>query len=211
MTQGRFGRFLDAFPPLDRQPIDADALATGVQAAFGVRVPPDLVAFWQEVGCGSFADGELFFFGPENTATRESLVSWNRQPFWRDVMVAPPEGGPVFFAENRFGDQVGFRYKPDGTCLPVVFALATVELYIMAPEFGRLFPEVLTERYAITDPEHLSAARQGVGVLPAGQWYCPIVSPLVGGSARPGNFTAMTPKVFAAVAIAEWQALGRPS
>ena len=58
---------------------------------------------------------------------------------------------------------------------------ATVELFRMAPEFGPLFSEVLTERDAVRDPEHLAAARQGVGPLPPGQWYCPIVSPMIGG------------------------------
>jgi hypothetical protein len=188
--------------------VDADALASDVRAALGVAVPADLVAFWRDVGSGSFADGELYFFGQEETATHESLVSWNRQPFWRDLLPVPNEGGPVFFATTCFGDQLGFRYKPDGKCLPVLFSLATVESYILAPEFGRLFQEVLTDRYAVTDPEHLLAARQGVGELPAGKWYCPIVSPLVGGSASAGNFMAMTPKAFAATTIAEWLALG---
>jgi hypothetical protein len=209
VTDDRFVQFLAAFPPLDCRPIEADALAADVRATFGVSVPADLVAFWREIGCGSFADGELFFFGRDDSESRESIVGWNRQPFWRDVMAAPTEGGPLFFAESCFGDQLGFRYKPDGTCLPVLFALATVELYIMAPEFGKLFPEVLTERYAVTDPEHLTAAREGVGGLHPGHWYCPIVSPLFGGSAKPSNFMAMTPKTFATVTIAEWQTLNR--
>jgi len=99
----------------------------------------------------------------------------------------------VFFGENCFGDQIGFRYTAEGICLPMLLALATVELYRMAPDFDRLFPEVMTERYAMTDPEHLAAARQGVPTLPPGHWYCPILSPLVGGSAEPHNFMAMTP------------------
>ncbi len=207
MAEGRFDRFLAAFPPLRQRTVDADALAADVRAAFGIDAPPDLVAFWREVGCGSFADGELYFFGRDADATRESLADWNRQAFWRDVLTAPRSGGPVFFAETCFGDQLGFRYRPDGACVPVLFALATVELYLMAPEFGRLFPEVLTERDAVTDPEHLAAAKQGAGLLPLGQWYSPIVSPLVGGSAKPHNFMAMTPKAFAVATIAEWQAL----
>jgi len=53
----------------------------------------------------------------------------------------------------------------------MLLALATVELYRMAPDFDRLFPEVMTERYAMTDPEHLAAARQGVPTLPTpGHW-----------------------------------------
>jgi hypothetical protein len=211
MPEGPFLRFLTAFPPVCQQPVEADFLAEEGQEAFGVPVPSDLVAFWREVGCGTFADGELFFFGRDAIAGRESLVAWNRQPFWKEVMRAPSEGGPVFFAETCFGDQIGFRYSSDGACLPVLLALATVELYRMAPDFGQLFPEVLTERYAITDPEHLAAAREGVGALPPGHWYCPIVSALVGGSAKPSNFMAMTPTVFASVTIAEWQALGRRS
>jgi hypothetical protein len=211
MADGRFGRFLAAFPPLDRHAIDADATAADVRATFGVPVPDDLVGFWQEVGCGAFADGELLVFGRGSVAARDGLVDWNQQPVWRDVRVPPSESGPVFFAETCFGDQLGFRYEPDGTCKPVLLALATVELFILAPAFGRLFPEVLTDRYAVTDPEHLAAARQGAGALPPGHWYCPIVSPLVGGSAKPGNFTTLTPNVFAAITIAEWQALGRPS
>jgi len=207
MAEGRFDGFLAAFPPQHRRPVAAAALAADVRAAFGIDCPPDLVAFWQEVGCGSFAEGELYFFGRDADETRESLADWNRQPFWREVLPPPQEGGPVYFAETCFGDQLGFRYRPDGACIAVLFTLATVELFVVAPEFGRLFPEVLTDRFAVTDPEQLAAAKQGVGVLAPGQWYCPIVSPLVGGSAQPHNYTAMTPKTFAAVAIAEWQAL----
>src|SRR5262249_25295401 len=93
------------------------------------------------------------------------------------------------------------------TCVPVLLCLATVELFLMAPEFGRLFPEVLIARDTVIDPEHLAAARQGVGSLPPGHWYCPIVAPLVGGSARPSNFMAMTPGAFAAATVEEWRAL----
>jgi hypothetical protein len=206
MAESRFEAFLAAFPPQRRRPVDATALAADVRTAFRIDCPPDLVAFWQEIGCGSFADGELYVFGRDAGEERESLADWNRQA-WREVLPAPQDGGPVYFAETCFGDQLGFRYRRDGVCIPVLFALATVELFVMAPEFGRLFPDVLTDRFAATDPEHLAAAKQGVGVLPPGQWYCPIVSPLVGGSAQPHNYTAMTPKTFAAVTIAEWQAL----
>jgi hypothetical protein len=209
MPESRFDRFLAAFPPHRLRPVDAGSLVAEVRAAFGVDVPPDLAAFWGEVGSGPFADGELYVFGRDADEARESIADWNRQAFWRDVLPAPSGGGPLFFAETCFGDQLGFRYRQDGTCIPVLFALATVELFVMASDFGRLFPEVLTDRFAVLDPEHLAAARQGVGPLSAGQWYCPIVSPLVGGSARPHNFTAMTPKAVAVATVAEWQALKR--
>jgi hypothetical protein len=210
MSGGKFGPFLAAFPPLDRQPVDATLLAADVQGAFGVPAPADLVAFWREVGCGAFAGGELVFFGREGDPPPGSLVGWNREPFWRDLLPIPTDGGPVFFAEDCFGSQLGFRYTPEGVCLPVILTLGTVTLYKLAPEFARLFEEVLIERAAITDPEHLAAAREGVGDLPPGHWYCPIVSPLVGGSARAGNFTAMTRRAFAATTIAEWRATQSP-
>jgi len=82
MVEGDFAAFLTAFPPLDRQPLDAEALAADVESAFGVQVPTALMSFWREVGCGSFADGELHFFGSDKIAGRESLVTWNQSPFW---------------------------------------------------------------------------------------------------------------------------------
>lgn len=208
MAGGSFDRFLAAFPPSRLQTVDAVGLPLDIRSAFGVEVPQELVAFWREVGCGSFADGELYFFGRDGDDSRESLSEWNRQPFWRDVFPAPSDGGPVFFAETCFGDQIGFRYRSDGACVPALFALSTIELFRLAPEFGTLFTEVLTERDAVTDPQHLAAAKQGAGSLLPGQWYCPIVSPMVGGSAAPHNFMAMSPKAFVVATIAEWQALG---
>jgi hypothetical protein len=211
MAEGGFDRFLAAFPPGRLRTVDSVALASDVRSTFGVEIPPELIEFWTQVGCGAFADGELYFFGRDGDESRESLAEWNSQTFWRDVFPAPTDGGPLFFAETCFGDQIGFRHRPDGACVPVLFVPATVELFVMAPEFGPLFAEVLTVRDAVTDPEHLAAAKQGVGPLPSGQWYCPIVSPLVGGTAKPDNYMVMSPKAFVVVSIAEWRALGCPN
>src|SRR5689334_7922037 len=104
MQKTRFDRFLSAFPPLTQRTVDADALAADVRVKFEVDVPADLVAFWREIGCGTFADGEMYFFGRDADSARESLVEWNDQSFWQDLNVVPRKGGPVFFAETCFGD-----------------------------------------------------------------------------------------------------------
>lgn len=208
MKKPPFQPFLAAFPPHRPIPVDAVGLAAEVRSALGVQAPPQLVEFWGEVGCGPFGGGELYFFGQGGPADlREGLVAWNNRPFWRELFPPPKEGGPVFFAETCFGDQLGFRHAEGGRCVPVLLSVATVELFRMAEGFDRLFEEVLVERFAVTDPEHLEAARRGAGPLPEGQWYCPVVSPLFGGSASPTNFMVMSPAAFMAATVAEWKAL----
>jgi hypothetical protein len=198
-----FAKFLAAFPRHRTLSVDADALRAEVLAVFGVKPPSQLVEFWRLIGCGAFADGEFYLFGTgERGEWRDSLVAWNNKPFWRDWFAPPNKRGPLFFAETCFGYQLGFHYEKR-RCVPTLFAISTMETYILADDFGKLFDQVLTERFAVIEPDHLNAARQGAGQLPKGKWYCPALSPLLGGSGAPGNWLVMSPSAYVKCAFAE--------
>lgn len=202
-------RFLRAFPRDDRnwQPIDAAYLEAQVQDAFAVTVPSALVEFWERVGAGYFADRELYVFGDGKVPMdRDCLVEWNRKDFWLEIYPRPSQGGPVFFAETCFGDQIGFRWEGE-QCPAVLFVPETFEAFVLADSPRSLFASVLDERYACTDPDRLRRVAARLGPLPEGMHYVPNVSPLVGGSDDADNFTVETPNVHMRTALALYKSL----
>jgi hypothetical protein len=70
-----FARFLAAFPPFAVYPVDADELRATVVAVIGVKPPPMLVEFWRHVGCGAFADGELYMLAPILLILKSELIT----------------------------------------------------------------------------------------------------------------------------------------
>jgi len=199
--------FLDfsrAFPANDETENCYPHFAAAVGNAFGVRVPEELDEFWRVQGVGYFGRRELYFFKPVQTP-RADLITWNREDFWASMMPSPREGGPVFFAENPFGEQLGFRWR-GRKCEVILFIVDTMETFIVS-EISELFAHVLTSRDAITDVERLDKVRETLGVQPPGSHYSPIVSPMIGGSGSPANFQVETPNVHFRTALATWVAV----
>lgn len=90
-----FGKFLEAFPPDG----PAKPFSGTLSADLRNNVPPLLVSFWQAVGFGSFRDGFLHFFHPEEYA--EALSQW------LNAETVRPDRVPI--ARTAFGDLVYFR------------------------------------------------------------------------------------------------------
>lgn len=211
MVADGFGRFLDAFPPIASLSwsVSADALAGDVQRELGVAVPPTLRAMWRAVGAGTFGpDRDLCFFGAgAGPGERASLVEWNRRAFWREIYPPPLSGGPVFFAENPFGECVGFRY--DGNrALAVLLVVDVFESFVLTDRFETLFEEVLVTRDAITDPVRLGAVTARLGPCPPGRHFAPIRSPLLGGTDDSDNFAIVTPDAHFERAVAAYRSSG---
>jgi hypothetical protein len=203
-----FDAFIAEYPPETPQTFDGNALAAAITRSFGVRVPESLLHFWKRVGAGYFSERELYFFGPRDRLIQpRSLIGWNSLPCWRDVLIHPSQGGPVFFAEVCVGDQIGFRYGSDGSCKAVLFAVDTCELFVMTPNFDELIPSLLSEPHSISDPKLLTVLRQRLGPLPDHSHYAPIVPPSAGGSFDPGNYHIETAIVHVNTAIATWKSL----
>lgn len=200
--------FRRAFPPDlgEAHPLSGREFAEEVRRELGVIVPPLLETVWNEVGCGYLGGRALYLFGTRAIPGERALVDWNRQPLWREIFPSPSEGGPVFFAENPFGEQIGFRMEEDLT-LAVLFIVDTFESFVLAETFDRLFEEVLNDRDGITDPDRLRRVVDRLGALPRGRHFAPIVSPLVGGSDDADNFEVEDPLVHFRTALATHQAL----
>ena len=155
---------------------------------------------------GYFGDRVLYFFGDGAGEPRESLLDWNRKDYWRDVYPVPRDGGPIFFAETCFGDQLGFRREDSGELVYILFSVDTFDAFCVARGEGHLFEEVLTNRYALLDDHRYDAVRAALGLLPAGMHYAPLLSPLVGGEGSADNFCLETPNVHFRTAIATYVA-----
>lgn len=208
---GSFERVLAAFRPdenIYRTGIaDAASLAQSIQERFLVDVPSVLVEFWSQVGGGYFADRELFVFCDDAaTSSRDSLIAWNSMDYWSRVFPTPQEGGPIFFAETCFGMQLGFRWD-NGVPIGYLLDVDTLEAFRVADDCDDLFMNVLTDRYAFTDPELLKGVRGKLGPLPEGRHYAPIVSPLAGGPLEPENYHLETPNVHLRTSVAAWEAV----
>lgn len=200
--------FLKEYVPEDRRPLDGAALGREVVAAFGVEPPVSLVEFWSNVGGGYFSERELLFFGREPShTTQRTVVGWNSLSCWRDVLIRPAEGGPVFIAETCLGDQIGFRYGSDRSCKAVLFAVDTCELFVMVPNFDDIFQHLLDDPHNASDPNLLTELRVRLGPLPDDKHYAPIVPTLAGGSTEPHNFHIESATVHVKTAVATWQSL----
>jgi hypothetical protein len=134
------------------------------------------------------------------------LIKWNQADFWPDLLDAPGDGGPVFFAETCFGDQLGFRVEK-GEDDAVHFAVDTIELFVVADRFSDLFTTVLSEPHALVDARRLERLRSKLSPVPDGMHYSPIVSPLVGGSDKTSNFHFESPNVHLRSSLAVYQAV----
>ncbi|PHV37006.1 SMI1/KNR4 family protein [Janthinobacterium sp. BJB304] len=203
--------FLHAFPPAQRVSADAGKLAAFTAHVLGVALPDDLAAFLRQVGGGYFGRNDLYFFGDGATpAPRDCLQEWNRQDFWTEIFPCPAEGGPVFFAETCFGDQLGYRHDGDSV-LYLLFAIDTFESFVLAHSAQELFAQVLTERFALVDARRLQAVESQLGPLRQGMHYAPLVSPLLDGSGAADNFCQETPNVHFRTALAALHAARRAS
>ena len=208
----RFSGFLAAFPPEQGMQwrIDADSLVVAASEQFGVHVPEAVIQFWRVVAAGYFGGRRLFFFGDTSTP-RDLLTTWNARGFWRDIFPEPGAGGPFFFAETCFGDQIGFRWEA-GRCKMILFVIDTYESFVLAEDDWVFFERVLRDSDALVDPGRLSAVRNHLGELPPGMHYAPIVSPMVGGSSDAENFNLETPLAHFVTAVATYKATaGRSS
>jgi len=187
--------------------VDGALLAKSVKREFAVEVPQALVSFWDEVGVGAFGRGELFFFGDDDTAEyRDSLSAWNKHELWGELLPAPADGGPFFFAETCFGMQVGFRYdagRPFGYLLDI----DTMRAFTIGESLEVVFSEVLVARDAFTDLDLLKRVEAKLGLLPKGMHYAPIVSPLIGGTLTVDNYHLETPNVHLRTSAATFVAL----
>jgi hypothetical protein len=197
--------FLAAYPPapgLTRQ-VDGVSLAEAIEEKFGVAVPEALQLFWLRVGAGVFGDGELYIFGDTACGLPgPEVLAWNAAEWWRSVYAAPNNGGPFFFGQTAFGDQLGFRWHGK-VALPELFIPDTMEVFLLGRDIDELLGELLVARGALCDAERLARASAQCGPIPPGHHYVPDVSPLRGGG--DDSFHVVTAEGHVQKAIADWQ------
>ncbi|MFZ6744682.1 hypothetical protein ACO0LC_15790 [Undibacterium sp. JH2W] len=203
-----FENFSMAFPSEGnvKNIIDVPGLVKFVETELVVHVPAEVVAFWERVGAGYLGDRVLYVFGDGITSQpRDSFQEWNKKDFWRAVYPTPQQGGPVFFAETCFGDQLGFRWDGE-RFVYVLFCVDTFDAFTVAENGTELFAHVLSDRYALLDEQRFEAAIKMLGPLRTGMHYAPIVSPMLGGSGDASNLCFETPNVHFRTAIATYNA-----
>lgn len=203
-----FERFLSAFPVAGANaPVNADRLAGIAESDLGVSIPNELKEFWSQVGSGYFGDKILYFFGDGmSQQPRDSFIDWNKRDFWQGVYPPAKDGGPIFFAETCFGDQVGFRFE-GGRHIYIMFCVDTFDAFVVANSAIELFESVLAGKYALFDEVRFEAVYNKLGGLQSGMHYAPIVSPLLGGGGEADNFCFETPSVHFRTAIASFRAV----
>jgi hypothetical protein len=197
--------FLAAYPPTPGQarPVDGVSLAEAIEERFGVAVPAALQLFWLRVGAGVFGGGEIYIFGDAGSELAgPEVLAWNAASWWRSVYAPPKDGGPFFFGQTPFGDQLGFRWQ--GTvALPELFMPDTMEVFLLGRDLDELLGELLIAPGALCDSERLARAIEQCGPLPPGQHYTPDVSPLRGGTDE--SFHVETAVAHVSRAIDEWE------
>jgi hypothetical protein len=199
-----FRSFLDAYPPTKglTRPLDGVSVAEAVEERFGIDVPGALQFFWLRVGAGMFGDGELYIFGDESAWLPEpQLIQWNALAPWRPVYPEPRKGGPFYFAQTAFGDQLGFRWE-NKVALPELFMPETVESFVLAADLEELLCELLVTPGALCEAERLTAARTQLGPIPPGKHFVPV--PSSNGSAP--SYRVEPAEVHLAGAIERWRA-----
>lgn len=199
--------FANTFVPVQNTivPVDPKVLADTLSLEFHIPLPPELAEFYQLNGAGYFGENEVCLLGLESRpGGREDLVTWNKHGFWEEIFPKPEDGGPLFFAETCFGDQIGFRWE-NGVCIPMLFCVETFESFRIG--------ETLQQALAITlaDPDFLDRKLTAklvdkLGHLPSGSHYAPIVSPLMGGSDAPDNFDILPASLHLKLALATFKA-----
>jgi len=201
-----FDGFIRAFAQDDvKQTINAELLAREINDTFEVDVPPVVLEWLSEVGSGYFANREFFVFPDSTASTGRTLIQWNSADFWRRILPPPKDGGPIVFAENCFGNQLGFRWD-QGRAIGYLLDVDTFEAFTVAETLTELFGNVLTDRYAFTNAELLTVVRATLGKLPDDMHYAPLISPLVGGRMKPQNYHLETANVHLRTSIATWEA-----
>jgi hypothetical protein len=202
-----FRPFLAAYPPTPghSHPVDGVSLAESIEERFGIAVPGALQLFWLRVGAGAFGGGEIYVFGDAGAALPGPEVhEWNAAPWWRSVYPMPKGGGPFFFGQTAFGDQLGFRWQ-GSVALPELFMPDTMEVFLLGRDLDELLGELLVARGALCDSERLARAAKQCGPLPPGQHYAPDVSPLRGGTDE--SFHVISAEAHLTAAISGWEAM----
>ena len=200
-----FKSFLAAYPPVpdETRPIDGLSMAEVVEGRFGIAVPETLQLFWLRVGAGTFGHGELYIFGDAKAGLPgPEIVEWNAAPWWRSIYPEPDRGGPFFFGQTPFGDQLGFRWE-NRVALPELFMPDTMEVFVLGRDLEELLDESLSTPGALCDLERLYRATQQCGIVPPGQHLVPDVSPLQGGT--DDSFHVESPQAHMERALAEWR------
>jgi hypothetical protein len=200
-----FKSFLGAYPPVpgETRPVDGVSLAETIEERFGIAVPDVLQLFWLRVGAGVFGRGELYIFGGAASGLAgPEAVEWNAAPWWRSINPAPADGGPFFFAQTPFGDQLGFRWH-EGVALPELLTPDTMEVFVLGRDVEELLHELLDTPGALCDQERLYRARQQCPVVPPGHHLVPDESPLLGG--KDDSFHVEPPEAHIERAIAAWK------
>ena len=203
-----FEKFISAFPSEDslHRAFDISKISVFMHRDLGVCLPKEIEMFWEAFGFGYFGHRMLYFYGDgSESQARDSFQNWNTKDFWQSIYPSPRDGGPVFFAETCFGDQIGFRW--DGSeCVYVLFCIDSFEAFNIAKDGVDLFNNILINRFTLVDEERFNSVSARLGPLRTGMHYAPLVSPLIGGSGNSDNFCFETPNVHFRTAIATFQA-----
>ncbi|UUZ53341.1 SMI1/KNR4 family protein [Massilia sp. H-1] len=188
------------FIPIHKELI-ADFVA--VQATFGIGLPSELCERLKALGSGYSARKELLFFGNESSS--RDLIEWNN--FIVECGIYPPsQGGPLFIVENCVGVQFGVR-RAGNTHVYLAFDPNTFKALVIAETADDFINALTNDMESVSLGIDIAQMIDSLGEVKPGYNFAPYVSPLLGGSADPTNWSLAPVKARMTIAVKEFYAI----
>lgn len=173
---------------------------------FHITLPDDLCGLLKRVGAGYSTQQELLVFGSERSP--RSLVEWNHAISHLGIYPKPQNGGPLWLAENCIGMQYGVRKEGD-QWIYIAFDPHTFETYKLANDAATFMVILFSDSELVALAGEIYPIREALGALHSTQHYAPYVSPLLGGSMNPSNWSIAPARVHLVLCYEEFKALQR--
>lgn len=187
-------RFFQHFRP-DQPPAPpaSPAELDRCQQRLGCRLPAPLTAILTRQNGGSFNSGVLHLMGACRPYRHADLVTWNNPHDWKAAFAGFDLAGYIFFADDAFGNQFGFRHDDvDGSVWR--FDIQMGEFTEIAPSVAAFLDEVVvTDGSWLLGADLLESFRESGAALQTGQHLSLIMPGLLGGSMEPENLRPIDP------------------
>lgn len=170
---------------------------------FDILLPAELKNLLSELGAGYSKNQELLIFGGQDSS--RPLIEWNREIIKIGIFPPPIEGGPVFIAENCIGVQYGFRIENSGMIF-IMFDPNAFESYVIANTSNEFINEIISDDELVTLNHGIYSILKEKGPLKAGYHLAPFISPMLGGSLDPNNWSIAPARAHIFTSFEEYKA-----
>jgi hypothetical protein len=191
-------RFLNHFHPEYPVAPAAPGEMERCQRRLGAVLPPPLRELLQACNGGYFRGGLLHLMGAARALRHEDLATWNQPHDWKAAFAHHTLQHYVFFADDAFGNQFGYRAEEEGTGTsdPEVwrFDIQVGEFSRVAPAVSTFFDQVLVDDGEwLLGGDYLQAYRNQGCTFQPGQHLSMTIPSLLGGAFDPENLRPVDP------------------